>query len=56
MTRYALDGMPLVVEWEAAGTECDALVEFYIVADDTCGADDDTCAVVDGEVMADGGW
>ena len=48
--------MPLMgCPWSSSGKLRAPSVEFYIVADDTCGADDDTCAVVDGEVVADGG-
>lgn len=52
---YALDGVALLVEREALGAESNALIQFYVLADDGRSADDDTRAVVDGEVFADGG-
>lgn len=48
----AFDGVSVVVEGETFCTECDALVEFYVIADDACGSDDYACSVVDGEVVS----
>ena len=55
MAVDALDGVALCVEREALGAEGDALVELHVVAEDAGGADDNACAMVDGEVAADGG-
>ena len=55
MAVNALDGASLLVERKALGTEGDTLVELHVVAEDAGGTDDDTRAVVDGEVVADGG-
>ena len=50
----AFDGLALLVEREALGTEGDALIELHMATQDAGGANDDTGAVVDGEVTADG--
>ena len=50
-----LDGVAIRIERETLGTEGDTLIEFYMVADDAGGSDDDTRAVVDGEVATDSG-
>ena len=55
MAIDALNGASLLVEGEALGTEGDALIELHMATQDTGGANDDTGAVVDGEVAADGG-
>ena len=52
VTRDVLDGMAVGVEGETLGTQGDALVKFDIIAYNARGADDDTRAVVYGEVMA----
>ena len=51
----AFDGLALLVERKTLGTEGDALIELHMATQDTGGANDDTGAVVDGEVAADGG-
>ena len=51
----ALDGVARLVEREAFRAERNALVQFHVVADDRRLADDHPRAVVDGEVVADGG-
>ena len=51
----ALDGVALLVEREALGSEGDSLIELHMVAEDAGGTDDNAGAVVDGEVTADGG-
>ena len=55
MTWDALDRIAVLVEGKALGTECHALIEFDVLADDTSLADDDTRTVVDGERGTDGG-
>ena len=52
VTRDVLDGMAVGVEGETLGTQGDALVKFDIIAYNARGADNDTRAVVYGEVMA----
>jgi hypothetical protein len=55
MAGDTLDGVTRLVEREAAGTQRHALVDLHVAPDDTSLADDDTRAVVDGEIFADGG-
>lgn len=55
MAVDTLDGVALRIEGEALGTKGDALVELHVIAEDTRCSDDDTRAVVDGEVATDGG-
>ena len=50
----ALDGFSLCIQWETLGPESDTLVEFHVVSYDAGGTDDHSCAMVDGEVAADG--
>ncbi len=50
-----VEHVALGIVLEALGTEGDALVEGHVGADDAGLADDDARAVVDGEVLADGG-
>ena len=49
VTRNALDDLPVLGFWERAGTQCDALVNFHIVANDAGSTYDNTCAVIDKE-------
>ena len=51
MTRY-VEHVALCVFLETLRTECHALIEGYVVTDNGCLTDDDTCAVVDGEIFA----
>ena len=55
MAAQALDDLPLLIFLEAAGTEGDAMVKFYPVADDAGLPDDDAGSMVDEEVGADRG-
>ena len=55
MAVNAFDGLALLVKWEALGSESDTLIELYMVADDTGGTDDYSSAMIDGEVVTDGG-
>ena len=52
VARYAFDGFPVGIKWKALGAEGDALVQFHVVTDDACLADDHARAVVYGEVAA----
>ena len=47
-----VEHITLLVVLEALGTERHTLIERHVVADDARLADDDTRAVVDGEVLA----
>ena len=47
VTRNAFDNLPVLGFWEGAGTQCDTLVNFHIVANDAGSAYDNTCAVID---------
>ena len=53
VTLYALYGVSILVEGEALGSECHALVHLHVVSYHGCFANDDACSVVDGEVFAD---
>ena len=55
MAVDAFDGIAVRIEREAFRAERHALVQLHVVADDRCLADDDPRAVVDGEIVADGG-
>ena len=50
----ALDGVALCIQWETLGPESNTLVEFHVIAYDAGGSDDHSCAMVDGEMAADG--
>ena len=50
----ALDGVAVFADREALGSERDALVKLYVVADYGGFTDDDACAVVDEEIASDG--
>ena len=52
MARH-VEHIALLVVLETLGTQGDALVEGDMVADDAGFADDDTCAMIDGEVLTD---
>ena len=51
MTGY-VDRTAVAVERKIFSSECDALIEIDVIADDTGLTDDYTCAVVDAEVFA----
>ena len=55
VSRNAFDGVSVVVEREAFGSERDSLIELYVVADDASCPYHDARAVVDSEVVADSG-
>ena len=52
MTRNALDGVALLVEWETLGSERHALIELHVVSEDAGLADDHARSMVDGEMAA----
>ena len=53
VARYALDGVSVLVEWKTLRSEGHSLIELHVIAYDAGGPDDDTCAMVDGEVVPD---
>ena len=55
MTINALNGVSLSIEGETLGSEGNALIEFYMVAKDTGGANDYARAMINGEVTSNGG-
>ena len=54
VTRY-IQHVAVSIILEALGTQCDTLIQRDVVANDTRLTNHDTRAVVDGEVLADGG-
>ena len=54
MTRYVQHVAVLII-FEALGTKGHTLIECHVVADDTRLTNDHTRAVVDGEILSDGG-
>lgn len=52
MPGIVLDGISAGIERKTFGSQCDTLVKFHVVSDDTCRAYHNAGAVVDGEVTA----
>ena len=54
VTVNALNGVPLSIEREALGTKGYALIEFYMIAEDAGGTNDNTRAMVNGKMTSNG--
>ena len=52
VTCYTFNRITLIIQWKALGPKCDALIQFYVIANDTSLSDNDARAVVDGKIFA----